>query len=56
MMKFQFIILYYCTIIFFATHVSVFLLLLLIIIYDGVDMYDETITMDWYIDDDDDYV
>ena len=43
--NFQFIILYYFTIIFFATPVSVFLLLL-IVIYDGVDMYHETITMD----------
>ena len=25
------------------------LLLLLIVIYDGVDTYDETIIMDWYV-------
>ena len=28
-------------------------LLLLIVIYDGVATYDETITMDFYVDDDD---
>ena len=32
------------------------LLLLLIVIYDGVGKYNETIILDWYVDDDDDDV
>ena len=32
------------------------LLLLLLVIYDGVDTYNETTIVDWYVDNDDDDV